>query len=70
MEINIKNIEDLKKFLEEEVVTTSEALELIGCSRQNLKQLVDYGTLVPIKQTPKEKLFLKQDVVSYKPKRK
>ena len=56
--------------VDEEVVTTSEALELIGCSRQNLKQLVDYGTLVPIKQTSKEKLFLKQDVLNYKPKRK
>jgi DNA-binding transcriptional MerR regulator len=52
--------------METEVVTTTEAVELIGCSRQNIKQLVDHGTLVPIKQTPKERLFLKEDVLNYR----
>ncbi|KGX88014.1 helix-turn-helix domain-containing protein [Pontibacillus litoralis] len=59
------NADELRKFMETEVVTTTEAVELIGCSRQNIKQLVDHGTLVPIKQTPRERLFLKEDVLNY-----
>ncbi len=65
-----KDVHELRAFLNDEVVTTTEAIQLIGCSRQNLKQLVDHGTLVPIKQTPRERLFLKSDVLNYKMKRK
>lgn len=46
---HFNDVQELRVFLKYEVVTTSEAIEIIGCSRQNLKQLVDYGTLVPIK---------------------
>ncbi|NBJ71035.1 MULTISPECIES: helix-turn-helix domain-containing protein [Clostridia] len=60
------NVDQLRSFLENEVVTTTEAVELIGCSRQNIKQLVDHGTLMPIKQTPRERLFLKEDVLNYR----
>jgi hypothetical protein len=67
---HFNSVEDLRKFMADEVVTTSEATEIIGCSRQNLKQLVDRGTLIPIKQTSKERLFLKSDVLNYKMKRK
>ncbi|MDA7027249.1 hypothetical protein PJ311_11580 [Bacillus sp. CLL-7-23] len=42
-----ESIDELREFMEKEVITTSEAIEIIGCSRQNLKQLVDYGTLKP-----------------------
>ena len=47
----------------------SEAIEIIGCSRQNLKQLVDRETLVPIKTTSRDRLFLREDIESYKRKR-
>ncbi|ONK23741.1 DNA-binding protein [Bacillus sp. VT-16-64] len=67
---HFNDVQELRVFLKDEVVTTSEAIEIIGCSRQNLKQLVDYGTLVPIKQTPRERLFLKSDVLNYQMKRK
>ena len=63
-------VEELRNFFDKEVVTTTEAIEIIGCSRQNLKQLVDRGTLIPIKITPKERLFLKTDITGYKMKRK
>ncbi|RST58594.1 DNA-binding protein [Siminovitchia terrae] len=67
---HFKDVQELRAFLNDEVVTTTEAIQLIGCSRQNLKQLVDHGTLVPIKQTPRERLFLRSDVLNYKMKRK
>ncbi|MGG4152876.1 hypothetical protein [Peribacillus muralis] len=56
-EFHFKNIEELKQFIENDIVTTKEATDLIGCSRQNIKQLVDYGTLNPIKVTSRERLF-------------
>lgn len=65
-----ESVDELRAFLETEAITTSEAVEIIGCSRQNLKQLVDHKTLVPLKQTSKERLFLKDDVLNYRMKRK
>ncbi|CUB27241.1 MULTISPECIES: DNA-binding protein [Bacillus amyloliquefaciens group] len=63
------DVEELREFLDNEVITTSEAIEIIGCSRQNLKQLVDYKTLVPIKTTNRDRLFLRKDIEGYKKKR-
>ncbi|WP_367387425.1 helix-turn-helix domain-containing protein [Bacillus vallismortis] len=64
-----ENVDELREFMDKEVITTSEAIEIIGCSRQNLKQLVDYGTLKPIKTTNRDRLFLKKDIEGYKKKR-
>ncbi|MDM5213260.1 DNA-binding protein [Peribacillus sp. NJ4] len=50
-------MKELKQFIEKDIVTTKE----VGCTRQNIKQLVDYGKLVPIKETSRECLFLKDD---------
>ncbi|MCY8844643.1 DNA-binding protein [Bacillus inaquosorum] len=64
-----ESIDELREFLDKEVITTSEAIEIIGCSRQNLKQLVDYKTLIPIKTTNRDRLFLRKDIEGYKKKR-
>ncbi|MDO3660749.1 DNA-binding protein [Bacillus sp. C28GYM-DRY-1] len=64
-----ENIDELRDFMDKEVITTSEAIQIIGCSRQNLKQLVDYGTLTPIKTTNRDRLFLRKDIEGYKKKR-
>lgn len=64
-----KDVNSLKEFIEQEVITTHEVAEMLGCSRQNIKQLVDYKTLIPIKQTSRERLFLKSDVISYMEKK-
>ncbi|MBV2197733.1 DNA-binding protein [Bacillus velezensis] len=60
------SIDELRDFMDKEVITTSEAIEIIGCDRQNLKRLVDYKTLVPIKTTNRDRLFLRKDIESYK----
>lgn len=62
--------EELMKFLAAEVVNTSEAIEIIGCSRQNLNQLVKTGTLIPIRVSSRESLFLKSEVLERKEKRR
>nr|WP_241198944.1 helix-turn-helix domain-containing protein [Cytobacillus horneckiae] len=67
--MNFKSVEEFKRFIESELLTTREVADLLGCSRQNIKQLVDYKTLVPVKQTSRERLFFKADVIEYKNKR-
>jgi len=60
--------DELKKFIAENIITTMEVAELKGCSRQNIDKIVQGGKLTPVKQTLRDKLFLKSDiVVSVKP---
>ncbi len=56
-------IDDFKCFISEELVNSSEAAELLNCSRQNIDDLVKRGKLRPVKQSEKNKLFLKDEVL-------
>lgn len=55
--------EELAVWFNQEVVTTSEAMELLGCSRQNIHGFVKNGKLVPIKDSGKDRLFWRSDVL-------
>ena len=55
--------EDFKDFVAERVINTSEAAEILGCSRQNIDDLIKRGKLNPVKITAKDKLFLKSDIL-------
>ncbi|HEK9101989.1 TPA: DNA-binding protein [Bacillus pseudomycoides] len=48
---------ELIKFLNDEIVYASEVLEILECLRQNLNKLVKLGTLVPIKEMVRDRLF-------------
>ncbi|HDR7450289.1 DNA-binding protein [Bacillus cereus] len=65
---NFESKEELIKFVNVEIVNTSEALEILECSRQNLNKLVKSGTLVPIKEMVRDKLFFKEDILNRKEK--
>lgn len=54
--------EDLKQFITDNIISTSEAAELLGCSRQYINQLVKENKLVPIKKVNYITLFFKSDV--------
>lgn len=58
--------EELIKFVNDEIVNTSEALKTLECSRQNLNKLVKSGTLVPIKEMVRDRLFFKKDILNRK----
>lgn len=60
--------EELEEFLASEVVTTSDAIEILGVSRQYVNKLVKNGTINPIRESAKEKLFLKSDILARKQK--
>lgn len=55
--------EDFAAYIANNLITTAEAAELMGCSRQNVNDLVSRGVLQPVKTSAKSKLFLKSDVL-------
>lgn len=54
---------DLTKFIASAIVDTSEAMELLGCSRQNIDDLVKREKLIPIRSLSKTKIFFKDDIL-------
>lgn len=53
---------DLVAFVTNGVVNVAEAAKILNCSRQNIDDLVKRKKLTPVKETLKEKWFLKSDV--------
>ncbi|MFT3655123.1 hypothetical protein DALLNEIH_01543 [Bacillus sp. B01(2024)] len=62
---NLKERDAIKRFLNEEIVNTSEAIEILGFTRQYLNQLVKNGELEPMKEMPRDRLFLKEDILDF-----
>ncbi|AOH54553.1 transcriptional regulator [Peribacillus muralis] len=58
--------EELTAFVQDEIINTTEALEILQCSRQNLNNLVKREVITPIKDLPRDRLFLKEDIVKRK----
>ncbi|PFV09975.1 DNA-binding protein [Bacillus cereus] len=58
--------DDLISFIQSEIINTSEALEILGCSRQNLNQMVQKERVKPIKEMPRDRLFFKADILKRK----
>ncbi|MBR0364095.1 MAG: helix-turn-helix domain-containing protein [Clostridia bacterium] len=54
--------DDFASFVARRVITTAEACELLGCSRQNINDLVRRGKLHPVKAGGRTKLFLRSEV--------
>ena len=58
--------EALRQFIIDEILTTSEALEYMGLTRQGLNALVQRNKLQPIKEEKAVKLFFKSDLTERK----
>ncbi len=57
------NTEDeLREFVYNNIITTTEAIQILGCSRQYINKLVLEKKLIPIKKISNVTLFLKSDV--------
>lgn len=54
------------KLVQTEILTSSEVLEELQVSRQSLNSLVKRGKLTPIKELPRDRLFLREDVEARK----
>lgn len=57
------SLADFRSFVVNRVVNSSEAAELLGCSRQNIDNLAKRGKLQPIKASEKNTLYLKSEVL-------
>ncbi|MED2486444.1 DNA-binding protein [Bacillus thuringiensis] len=58
--------DDLIRFIQDEIVNTSEALDILGCSRQNLNVMVQKEKVKPIKEMARDRLYFKEDIVKSK----
>lgn len=58
--------EELAEFVQNEIINTTEALEILQCSRQNLNELVKREVIIPIKDLPRDRLFFKEDIIKRK----
>lgn len=56
-------IDDFKCFISEAVVNSTEAAEILNCSRQNIEDLVKRDKLHPVRQSERNKLFLKDEIM-------
>ena len=63
MKLVFNSREELEEFMAEEVVNTAVVMNMLSCSRQNVFDLIKRGKLKTIKETPKERLFLKSDIL-------
>lgn len=66
MKYEFNSKEELFKFISENILDSSEAIDLLGCSRQNFNRLVNNGKIAPIKRTSRNAIFLKEDVINRK----
>ncbi|BBH19814.1 hypothetical protein Back11_11590 [Paenibacillus baekrokdamisoli] len=58
--------EELAEWISRELIGTNEAMEIMDCSRQNIHLFVKNGKLVPVKDSGKERLFFRSDVLKRK----
>lgn len=57
---------DFYRFVERNLVNSTEAAGILGCSRQNIEKMIDGGKLHPVKRLAKSTLLLKAEVEQWK----
>lgn len=63
-EYNFKNTDELIAFLNSELLSAAEAIEILGISKARLGKLVKDGKLISVKEQPK--MFLKSVILAKK----
>lgn len=63
--VDIK-LEDFIRFAQNNLINTKEATEIIGCTKQNIDDLIKRGKLQPVKKGNKYSLFLKTEICKRK----
>ncbi len=56
--------EDMTAYIQHNLISTGEAAELLGCSRQNIADMIRRGKLTPIREEKNNSLFLRADILS------
>lgn len=55
-------LEDFLSFIQNRIINSAEAAELLGCTRQNIAYLIRKNQLHPIVRTTKNTLFLRSEI--------
>ncbi|HDR3309712.1 DNA-binding protein [Bacillus cereus] len=66
MKYHLNSRKEVEDFINSEVLTTSEAMEILDVNRSRMSALVKAGKLSPVKKTSNVSLFLKSDIESKK----
>ncbi|MEY8844109.1 helix-turn-helix domain-containing protein [Bacillus safensis] len=66
MVYHLKNRQQVEDFIQNEVLTSSEAQEILEVNKQRMSQLLKNDRIRPIKRVGKTTLFLKSDIVLLK----
>jgi len=59
---NFNNENKLKNFISNNIISTTETADILGCSGQYVNQLTEENKLIPVKKINYITLFLKSDV--------
>lgn len=59
-------LEDFKMFIRKNIFDTSEACNVLECSRQNVAYMVNQKRIIPVKEEVRGNLYLKGDVIRNK----
>lgn len=62
MEYHLKNRKEVEQFIFDNVLTTSEAMKILGVTRSRMSQLISSGRIEPVKKLRGDSLFLRHDV--------
>lgn len=54
----------LRKFACEEIISTGTAMKILGCSRQNIDDLVKRSRLIPAPIDSNSRMFFREDVMN------
>ncbi|QQK75850.1 helix-turn-helix domain-containing protein [Salicibibacter cibarius] len=60
--LKFNSIDELKSYVSENVLSSGEAAEYLGVSKQALQSLVKREKVEIIKEIPRDRLFLKSDL--------
>jgi len=66
MQYHLRSREEVEDFIKNEVLTTSEVVEMLGVTRQRVSQLISSGKLTPVKKLRGDSLFLRSDILEKK----
>lgn len=62
MEYHLKNRKEVERFIIDNVLTTSEAIKILGITRSRMSQLISDGKITPVKKLRGDSLFLRHDI--------
>ena len=66
MKYHLNSKEEVDNFIKNEVLITTEAMEILGVNRSRMSALIKAGKLTPIKKLGNVSIFLKADIEAKK----